>query len=167
MIQKLIITFLFIPVFFSAVAQTDDHDHTHDHEHEHKHLHNHEIGLSVGPAWFLNEGETSAAIHLHYVYNFPETKFGLGLGYERIFDDHKHNFIGVELNYRPIHPLTLNLSPGLAFEGEHNEGSEFAMHFETVYEFEMGKFHIGPMIEVAYHPEDWHFSLGIHLGLGF
>ncbi len=106
------------------------------------------------------------ATHLHYVYNFPDTKAGIGIGYERIFDEHKHNFIGVEFNYRPIHELTFNISPGISFESKEKAEKEFAVHFETVYEFEVGTFHIGPLLELAYHPENFHCSIGIHLGLG-
>lgn len=137
-----------------------------EHEHDHEHSHVNEIGVSFAPVYFIGEQEFSFATHLHYVYNFPHTKWGVGVGYERIFDEHKHNFIGLELNYRPIHRLCFNISPGVAFEGEHKEEKDFAMHFETVYEFELGAFHVGPVIELAYHPEDWHISAGIHVGLG-
>ena len=153
-----------VPVFMFLFIITNA-QHTGDQTvHEHKQLS--EIGLSLAPSWFLSEGGISTAVHFHYVYNFPHTKYGIGLGYERIFDEHKHNFIGVEFNYRIIHPLTVSLSPGVAFEGEHSGETDFALHFETVYEFELGRLHIGPMVEIAYHPEDWHLSLGIHLGFG-
>ena len=36
-----------------------------------------------------------------------------------------------------------------------------------LYEFEFESFHIGPLLELAYHPEDFHISLGIHVGWGF
>lgn len=133
---------------------------------EHDHHHKHEFGTSFSAVYFTGEQEWSGAAHLHYVYNFPHTKFGVGVGCERVFDEHKHNFIGVEVNYRPVHRLTLNLSPGVAFEGEHKDEKDFALHFETVYEFEFGAFHIGPVLELAYHPEDFHVSLGVHIGLG-
>ncbi|MCK3685110.1 hypothetical protein [Maribellus sp. YY47] len=137
-----------------------------EHGQEHEHHHVHEFGISFAPVYFTGEDELSVATHLHYVYNFPHTKFGLGVGYERIFDDHKHNFLGLELEYRPVHPLTIGLSPGFAFEGGHGGEKEFALHFETIYEMEFGAFHIGPLLELAYHPEDFHVSIGVHIGLG-
>lgn len=153
--------FFILFVIFSTGAFAQEH-----HEHDHDHHHSHEIGVSVSPVYFSKADEFSVASHFHYVYNFSHTKWGVGVGYERIFDEHKHNFIGVEVNYRPVHRLTLNLSPGVVFEGEHKDEKDFALHFETVYEFEFGAFHIGPVLEMAYHPEDYHISLGIHIGLG-
>lgn len=91
----------------------------------------------------------------------------MGLGYERIFDEHKHNFIGAEINYRPIHSLTLNLSPGIVFEGKEDVEKDFGLHFEMAYEFELGIFHLGPVVEVAWHANNYHISLGVHFGLGF
>ena len=96
-----------------------------------------------------------------------ESKFAVGLGYERIFDEHKHNTIGVVGVYRPIDRLSFNLSPGITFEGESANEINFAFHAETTYEFEINNFHIGPVIEFAYDPEDIHLSLGIHIGYGF
>lgn len=156
---------LFFFVFLGSVlfAQEPEHDHEHEHEHHHKH----EIGASVGPIYFVNEEELSVAAHFHYVYNFEHSKFGLGAGYEQVFDEHKHRFIGAEFSYRPVHRLTLSLSPGIAFEGAEDINRDFAVHFETSYEFEMGIFHIGPVAEVAWHVNDYHVSLGVHFGFGF
>ncbi|MEO5907479.1 MAG: hypothetical protein ABIQ11_12180 [Saprospiraceae bacterium] len=43
----------------------------------------------------------------------------------------------------------------------------FALHAETAYEFELSNFHLGPVLESAYDPEDFHISLGLHTGIGF
>lgn len=92
-------------------------------------------------------------MHLHYVRNIAETRFGLGLGYERIFDIHGHNMFGVETIFRPTEALSLNLSPGLTFEDE-DPNPSFALHLETAYEFELKKLHIGPSLELARDPDD-------------
>jgi len=134
-----------------------------DHEHEY----GHEVGVSVSPVYFVKAKDLSAALHLHYTYNFPETKFGVGLAYEHIFDEHKHNFFGVEGSFRPIHPLTFSISPGITYEGKSFSEKQFAVHFETAYEFELSEFHLGPALEFAYHSEDVHISLGLHIGFGF
>ena len=165
MIKKTIFSLILLAFIIVTYAQ-ESHSINNEHNHEHEHPKN-ELGISLSPVYFIKGKELNAATHLHYVYSFTDTKFGVGLGYERIFDEHKHNFVGLELNYRPIHNLTLNLSPGVAFEGDHFDEKEFAMHFESVYEFEFESFHIGPLFELAYHPEDFHISLGIHVGWGF
>lgn len=134
------------------------------HHHEH---HAHEIGIGTSPVYIVNEKEISFGLHIHYLYNLPHTKFGLGLGYERIFDDHKHSTIGLTFNYQPVEKLNLSISPGLASENNAFDQSVFALHFETSYEFEIHDFHLGPVFEVAAAKEDVHISLGLHLGIGF
>lgn len=156
--------FFLVFVAFSGVAMAQDIEHD-EHEHEHDH-HRHEVGIGNSPVYFTGENGLAYGLHLHYIYNLPESKFGVGLGYERIFDEHKHNTIGVVGNYRPIDKVSLSLSPGLAFE-EGSSAAKFALHFETAYEFEVRNFHLGPVFEVAYDQEDVHISLGVHVGLGF
>lgn len=106
-------------------------------------------------------------MYIHYIYHFKETKFGAGLGYERIFDEHSHQTFGVVGSYRPIERWTLNVSPGFTIEGEENSDVLLAIHLETSYEFEFGNFHIGPVLEYAYDQEDYHISVGLHVGYGF
>jgi len=62
----------------------------------------------------MKEKECAYGLHIHYVYNLSQ--FGFGLGYERIFDEHRHNSIGFVWNYRPVDELSLNISPGVSFE---------------------------------------------------
>jgi hypothetical protein len=143
-------------------SQTDSHE---GHEH-HKH-HKNEIGIANSPVYFVKEKEISYGLHLHYVRNLSETKFGIGVGYERIFDDHEHTTFGIVGSYRPIDRWSINCAPGITYE--HNEISElaFALHLETAYEWEIHNFHIGPVLELAYDPEDYHVSFGLHVGVGF
>jgi hypothetical protein len=149
---KHVILLLFAIIGEVVSAQNDEHD-GHDHESEHEH-HKNEIGIANSPVYFVKEKEFSYGLHLHYVHAISNSKFGIGLGYERIFDEHQHNTIGLVLGYRPVDRLNVNLSPGVTFEANGQE-VKFALHAETAYEFELGNFHIGPAFEIAYDPEDY------------
>lgn len=135
-----------------------------EHNHEHEHLT--ELGMANSLVYFVNEEEFAYGIHFHAVRSIPHTKFGIGLGYERIFDEHKHNTIGVVGAYNPNNNLHLAVSPGIAFEGTEISNPRFALHLESVYDFQLGNIHLGPLLEFAYDGEGYHISLGIHLGLG-
>lgn len=120
-----------------------------DHEHkDHQHLKN-EIGFASAPVYLITENEFAFGLHFHYVRNIAESKFGLGLGYERIFDNHKHNNIGVVVSFRPIEAFAIDLTPGVNFEVK-DPGARFAIHLETTYEFELNRIHLGPVLEFAY-----------------
>jgi hypothetical protein len=151
-------TFFALTVFGQTKAENkliDNHEH-----------HKNEIGIANSPVYFIKEKVFAYGLHFHYVRNIPKSKFGLGVGYERIFDEHKHNTFGLVGTYRPIENLSFNVSPGLTFE-DGNKTANFALHLETSYEFEINAFHIGPAFEFAYDPEDFHISLGLHIGYGF
>ena len=171
MISKIGLVILLIfstSVLFAQASQAETITHNHSNEHENDHHDDkHEIGVSLAPVYFLKEKELSMAVHMHYTYNIPETKFGLGLAYEHIFDEHRHNFLGVEGSFRPVHPLSFSVTPGITYEGKDFDEKQFAVHFETAYEFELSKLHVGPALEFAYHREDFHISLGLHFGFGF
>lgn len=156
----IIIITIFITGFASnSVAQTREHPDDHDH-------HKNEIGVANSAVYFVKEQVFAYGLHMHFVRRISKSKFGIGLGYERIFDEHKHNTIGLVATYRPIARLNLNVSPGLTFEDK-NSMLNFALHLETSYEFEINNFHIGPALEFAFDPEDYHISLGLHIGYGF
>ena len=152
--------FFLLFLILSGVVMAQEHEHEHDH-------HRNEIGIGNSPVYFVKEEILAYGLHMHYIYNIPESKFGVGLGYERIFDEHRHNTIGLVGNFRPVDRVSLSLSPGLSFEGSASSEAHFALHFETAYEFEVKNFHLGPVFEVAYDKEDVHISLGVHVGIGF
>ena len=91
----------------------------------------------------------------------------MGAGFERIFDEHGHNTFGLLACYRPVHNLSFILSPGITLEDAEPGEPHFALHVETAYEFVINKLHLGPVLEFAYDPEDFHISLGLHIGFGF
>ncbi len=170
-LMRLKLIFLFFATLGVLSLSAQDHDHeTHSYEHEDHENHDHhrnEIGIANSPVYFVKEKEFTYGLHIHYIYNIPNSQFGIGLGYERIFDEHKHQTYGIVGSYRPIDEWSINLSPGITFEGSETEEAAFAVHLETSYEFEINNFHIGPVLEFAYDPEDYHISLGLHVGYGF
>jgi len=131
----------------------------------HSHSEN-ELGIAISPAYFIKENVLTYAVHVHYTRFISNTKFGLGVSYERIVLSPKHNTYGLVFAYMPIDNLSFTLSPGITYE-DNNPKSLLAFHFETTYEIEFESFHIGPSIEFAYDPNDYHLSLGIHFGYGF
>ena len=159
----LVITFLTSIVSSNIYGQTaiDTSKYIDSHEHS-----KNEIGIAISPAYFINEKVWTFALHIHYTRIIPKTKFGIGASFERIVFDPKHSTFGLVLAYYPIEKLSFTLSPGMTFEDD-NPGALFALHLETAYEFEIGNFHIGPAFEFAYDPNDYHISLGVHVGYGF
>lgn len=155
--------FIILLVPFVVKAQKADSTEINTH---HVHHHN-EIGIGNAPVYFVKEKVLSYGLHLHYLYNLPGTNFGLGVGYEKIFDEHKHNTFALILNYSPVDKLNFSVSPGLASENNEFDKSILAIHFETSYEFEIHDFHVGPVFELAADTDDFHISLGLHLGFGF
>lgn len=147
--------------------ETEHHDHN-DHQHEeHMHLaHKNELAVAGTFVHFPDENETAFGMHLHYIRNIANLKFGVGAGFERILDDHGHNTIGLILSYRPVHALSLNLTPAVLFE---DKAADYraALHFEIAYEFIAGPLHLGPIIDFGIDKEDYHVSAGLHMGFGF
>lgn len=160
--MKKITSIFLLALAISLAAQTENLDHK---EHDHDH-HKNEIGIANSPVYLVKEKELVYGLHLHYVRNLFHSKFGVGIGFERVFDEHKHNTIGIVGVYRPIGNLSLSVSPGITFEDGFEE-SRFALHLESAYEWELGDFHVGPAFEFAYDQEDYHISLGLHVGYGF
>jgi len=133
--------------------------------HHHHDTHRNEIGIANAPVYFTREKTLAYEFHLHYIHRLPETKFGIGLGYERIFDKHRHQTIGLVGNFSPFDRLNLAIAPGVAFEKDGEK--HFTTHLETSYDFDVHGFHLGPAFEIAIDREDIHLSLGLHVGIGW
>ena len=161
MMRQVILLLFFI--LSSIVAFSQDHD---DHlEHHHPEL---EFGFSNGVVYNFTEKEAAYGIHLHVIKTVSKSdKFGLGFGYEAIFDDHKHNAASFILMYRPIEHLLFNFSPGFSWLATQNNSLKPSIHFEGLYEWEFGNFHMGPLVGIASNFEDLHGSVGLHLAIGF
>ena len=136
------------------------------HENYHEH-HRHELGLANTAVYFLGEKEFAYGLHFHYIYRIKESKFSVGAGYERIFDEHGHNSFGPLVSFMPVEGFSISFLPGIGFEDD--EASEIypVLHLELLYEFELGDFHLGPTVGFGYEPEDVHIGAGIHIGYGF
>jgi len=164
----LIVTLIIIGIT-PIYAQKNEHEHDHDeHDHEmHDHsMHTSEIGIANSIVFFPSENETAYGLHLHYVRTLKHTNFGIGIGYERIFDEHGHNSLGIVGAYRGCKNFVFSLSPGVAFEDEHPSELNFTMHTEVSYDFSLKHIHLGPLVEFAVDKEDYHISFGLHIGFG-
>ena len=138
-------------------------DHNHDHEHP-----KNEIGFSNNTVLNVTEKELAYSVHFHFVRTIGKSdKFGVGLGYERIFDDHKHNAASVIFMYRPFNELSFNLAPGISWLESESNSLKLSMHIEGLYEWQIGHLHVAPLVGIAFNPEDFHASLGLHLAIGF
>lgn len=153
---------LFLGLFFSTKLLSAQHAEEPEHSH-----HKNEIGIANSPVYLIKDKEIAYAFHMHYIRSVGDSKFGVGLGYERIFDEHKHNTFGIVGSYSPIDRVLVNISPGISFEDNSSSDVHFAFHLETTYDFEFKNFHLGPILELAYDKEDYHISFGLHIGFGF
>jgi len=157
---------LSIFIFASISLYSQEHNHQDEH-HEHEHPKN-EIGFSNNIVFNATENEFAYGVHLHLIRTVGKSdKFGLGLGYERIFDDHKHNSVSLIFMYRPVEHLSFNIAPGVVWLDSEENSLKPAMHIEGIYEWQLGHFHLGPLLGIAFNTEDFHASVGLHLAFGF
>lgn len=150
--------------FMSVNAFSQDHEE--DHHHHHK---NNEISVAAGVVPLDHENEVAPGLHFHYIRGIAfDNKLGIGAGFETILDEHKHYTFSVVFQYRIIRGWSVAYGPGLMIiKEEENYESQFAQHFETAYEWDIGNFHIGPMAEVGVEPAGVHYMLGVHFGIDF
>ena len=156
-----------LSAFFIALILFSAHAKAQHEDHEHKHAQN-EIGISNNIVYNFHEKESAYSIHLHFIRTLKKNnKFGFGVGYERIFDDHKHNALSIILLYRPIEHFSVNFAPGVSWLATENNSAKPSLHLEGLYEWEFGNFHLGPLVGIAFNTEDLHASLGLHMAIGF
>lgn len=169
----LIVSAIFCLFSIISFSQEEGHDHEHDHEeqkHEgHVHNHKNELSIATGVVPLFAEDEITAGLHLHYIRGLGETnRFGIGIGLEYIIDEHKHYTASAVFQYGIYKGWIVAVAPGLLIrKEEENYLYQGAVHIETGYEFQLGKFHIGPVAELGIEPIGFHVMGGIHFGISF
>ncbi|MBE0663430.1 MAG: hypothetical protein IH597_13300 [Bacteroidales bacterium] len=162
----LILFITLLSLYSLPLLSQDKNTHSDSHKHD---SHNYHVGVGIAGSKILAESTLAPGFHLHIVRQFGHhNQWGMGLGYEVIADKHWHHGLNLLFNYRPARFLSLLAGPGLAV-ASHEGKTEIlpAFHTEAVFEFNLRGLHIGPMIGYGLDTEDSHFSVGIHLGLGF
>lgn len=156
----------FVFIIWGQTLLAQEHETEDGHHHHHHHAKN-EIGVANNLVYLGEEGDLAYGLHLHYIRNIKDSRFGVGLGYEQIFDDHLHRNVGIVGSYRVLRGLILNVSPGITFIGQTEPEKIFAFHIELTYEFELGPVHLGPVLEYAFSGHGYHLSAGLHLAYAF
>ena len=156
--------YLLSHLYFVSQHNHDDENHSHE-----DHSHKNEISIAAGIVPIPAEDEIAAGIHLHYIKGIGESnKFGIGVGLETILDEHKHYTLSAVFQYRIYKGIIIAVAPGLLLRKEGTENVfEFAQHIEAGYEFEIGKIHIGPVVELGFEKNGMHYMGGIHFGIDF
>lgn len=155
----------------SHAQEPHDHDHAHEESahgsnHDHHHDHRSEIGVAGSAVYLSHETATTFGMHVHYTRALGESPFVLGVGYEHLFDDHNHQTFTLVAGYRFTDKWSVHVAPGLVTEGGDFSEVRPGLHVETLYEFALGDWHLGPLLEWAIEEEGYHVSLGVHLGIG-
>ena len=153
--------FAVLLIFESAYSQ--------DHDEEDQHHHKNEITFAAGIVLLVSEDKITEGIHLHYIRGIGENnRFGLGVGFETILDEHKHYTISLVIHYRVYEGFIIAYAPGAIILTRSNFYKyQFAHHIELAYEFELGVLHIGPVAELGIERNGIHYMGGIHLGIDF
>jgi hypothetical protein len=162
--KHILIAGLLVFLFYITPAQNN---HNHEH-HQHADVHKYHVGVGGAATYLISESKFAPGVHVHFIRQFGhQNRWGLGLGYETIFDEHQHNGVNLLVNYHPLKHLSVNAVPGIIFT-EHDGEKERkpAFHTEAVYEFNVGKLHLGPMVGFGFDEEHSHFSVGVHAGMG-
>lgn len=163
MVRRLSYLFPLVLCLFSMNLSAQHHDHDHP---PHEHPLN-EIGIGNYLSFLAGEQEFAYSLHIHVLRFFEGSRIGAGLGYEQIFDEHRHRSLTMLGAFRLSSPLVLTLGPGILFGTQENPGNRFTMHAELVYEFEIGHFHLGPALDFATTFDEYHIGAGLHVAYAF
>jgi hypothetical protein len=168
--MKLIIItfFLVVASILPASSQEEHHEDGQQvgEQHDGSHHHIYDLGFAPSAVYNLTEKSTDFGLHLH-LFRAISDKFALGIGYEAVFAEAQHHSITLLLKYEIIHNFTINLGPGLIFPNEEHDEYSLAGHIELVKTFELGGWHLGPMVGFGFDEHEKHLSFGLHIGYGF
>jgi hypothetical protein len=152
----------FLVISVAGQVSELDHDDMHD-------VHKYHLGVGIAGTYLNGEQLLAPGIDLHILRQLGHKQnWGLGLGYEIVIKENIHNNISLMGNVHPVKYLAINAGPGFTF-GKHDGETEFspALHTEVVFEFDINKIHLGPVAGFGIDKEEWHYSLGVHVGYGF
>ena len=137
--------------------------------HHHDHGHNNEFAIALGIVPEHEDEESKLGLHLHYVKGIGEhNQYGIGISFETIFDEHKHNSISLIGTYHFDNGFSIAYAPGILFvEHEGEDEIKFTQHLEFYYEFELDKYHLGPQFDIGFEDGQVHYMLGFHFGIDF
>ena len=139
---------------------------SHNHEHTHEDFH---IGFGITESYSTSHNEFKPGIHLHLIKNIGHSdKWKIGLGYEYLKGEEKHNSFYLPVGLQVSERFVFSLAPGIVFT-KHSGVSESLLsgHVEGMYEFELGKMHLGPLLGLGFNKHEIHIGLGLHAGIGF
>lgn len=127
----------------------------------------HEFGGGYDLVRINGEQTWTTGAHAHYAYMMGGGRYGVGAGFEMIFDEHKHKTIGAVIAYRPLYPMTVLLLTGATWDNIPFSEVRLAVQGEILYEWAWRNLHFGPSLRYSYDPDDTRYSLGVHIGAGF
>lgn len=125
------------------------------------------IEVSNAPFFFINEKSVLYAITAKYSRIINISRFDIGLAYEKVFDVHDHNTVGIAGTFRPSESLQIGVMPGFTYMHTNMNSPFFGIHVETAYGFQLNNLQIGPYSEVGYNEDAAHVSIGLKTGYRF
>lgn len=129
-------------------AEQDDHD-----EHDGHDTNDDGIGIHIHVGKRL--GQHGILAHL-----------SLGVGGEAIVAEHEHYALMGFASAHPWRGLVLSVGPGIEWaEHEGEWESQYSTHLEAAYVFDVGEWHIGPVIDYSWTDHGAHFTAGVHFGI--
>jgi hypothetical protein len=165
---------LFIPLclILAVFSTTALYGHSGVSDKEHLHTedpHKYHFGFATVASHIIGESGIAPGFHVHFVRQMGKAnRWGLGLGYETVADEHWHNSLNLLANYRPVSFLSILAGPGLSLKKHEGDFEALpAFHTEAVFEFNLKGLHAGPLLGYGFDKEESHFSIGFHVGFGF